>query len=386
MRQRNSQKGDALISVLIACAIMLLLLSALVPSVFRVHQVSNEVTAASQLAAINLGESEYEKFGAFVNPIALSAVNLLYPASCSNAELLAGQQTVSPPGFTLQFNPGPIQTSFTCAATGSVQPPIGYQNYSISLTPQNRLQAQRNFFTCVGTACSNPAHSGLIEFAEDRAANENDPVYTVAAMGPSGGNGSNSGGGAESVQVWSAGLAVTLGQEVVRTAIVSGSNLICPTNLVYFNTTGHNGEDPASKTGSTDWQQLGSNVNCSQVSVSGSVALTVDGSVSIPNPLNSPITFQVGLGINSPGQYVSSSNAPGDTQILFVFTDNTTGQTSTCTVATPASPIPLQCTSAGGPITIHPSDSLSLSATGMFFNTPNGNPNLAIPSLNYSLN
>ena len=196
MRERRPQAGfAALISMLLAAAVMLILLAAFLPNSIRSAQVANNASAASWLAEVNTAEAQYAGagYGGYVQPYALSGSLQAQVAGvlpCANPMLLpgviAGSAAVpgAPTGYTLDFIHGAAAT-YTC--TGG--PAAAYQNYSITLAPVSKLRAGAiNFFTCVGTGCD-----GQVHYASGRTAVESDPVWTTNIAAAQAGSGSGTG-------------------------------------------------------------------------------------------------------------------------------------------------------------------------------------------------
>lgn len=195
-RQARAQAGfTALLSMLLAAAVMLILLATFLPNSIRSAQVANNASAASWLAQVNTAEAQYAGagYGGYVQPYALSGSLQAQVAGvlpCANPMLLPGVIAGSaaapgaPTGYTLDFING-AAAKYTC--TGG--PAAAYQNYSITLTPISKLRAGAiNFFTCVGTGCD-----GQVHYASGRTAVESDPVWTTNIAAAQAGSGSGTG-------------------------------------------------------------------------------------------------------------------------------------------------------------------------------------------------
>jgi len=252
---RNPEQGTGLIEVLLVLAILGIIGAALIPNAFKLAAIKSEIDASAALAAINLSESQFAtRYGAFVTPVALSNFNLTFPSACSNAELLAGELSVAPPNYSMVFTPGmpATGTAFACAPTGSAVPPIGYQSFSIELSPVNHLG--RYFFSCVGNSCTNSAHSGLIEFADGRPATESDPQFNVSAAGSTSAGSSGTSGTGSSAPLafqgaWTQGATYQPGQ-IVTYQTSPGSS-----SAIFLNVTGLNPVAPSQD--GVNWSQIG---------------------------------------------------------------------------------------------------------------------------------
>jgi type II secretory pathway pseudopilin PulG len=248
MQRQRKEKGMAsLLVMLVAVGVALIIASVLIPNVFKLKAVANENNAASQLAAINLAESQYAHYGAFVAPPTLANINLVYPVSCDNPQSIAGQQAVAPAGYVMTFTPGSAAASFTCPAVGSFVAPVGYSTYSINLDPLNNLQAQRHFFSAVGGGAD-----GLVHFNDTRPATAADPVYNVTGtVGTSGGSGSGTGSSAPLAfqGAWEQGATYSAGQ-IVTYQTSPGSS-----SAIFLNVTGLNPVAPSQD--GVNWSQIG---------------------------------------------------------------------------------------------------------------------------------
>jgi hypothetical protein len=257
MRERRPQAGfAALLSMMIACAVMLILLAAFLPNSLRSAQVANNASAASFLSLVNTAEAQYSTYGGYVQPYALAGsvqARVAGAAGCANPMLLPGTivgsaaMPAAPVGYTMSFAGG-TAAAFACVGG----PTAAYQNYSINLAPISKIQAGGiNFFTCVGTGCD-----GQVHYASGRAAVETDPVWSTTIAGTVGGSGSSGSTSPSTPTViltgpWSGSATYAAGQEVLYT---SGANV-----GIYANLTGQNSATNQNPAGdATNWIKIGS--------------------------------------------------------------------------------------------------------------------------------
>ncbi|HEY0705126.1 MAG TPA: hypothetical protein VGD60_20340 [Candidatus Acidoferrales bacterium] len=254
---KHEQGFGSILAMMITCAVILILLASLAPSTLKLTQTLREASAASQLATINIAEQTYaQTYGATVAPSFLAG-NLATPASCSNSNLLSGFLVNQPPsGYSLTFTGvGTPTKSFTCS-TGSV---AGFAGYTINLDPSNALDAQRHFFTCVGSTCG--VTNGLVTFAIGRPATLTDPTYAPPVNNNGSGNSSGTAtAGNFTAQIYSPGTAYPLGAEVFRPSNLNGVSCVAnnPSNNTcgpFFNVSGANTLDPIF-TPNPDWSSF----------------------------------------------------------------------------------------------------------------------------------
>src|ERR1700691_305201 len=168
--RRTNQSGSfELIGMLIACAVLLIMAAVAAPSIVKLTQASNENSAAGQLAQLGAAEFSMSQIkGVFVAPANLLG-QLALPISCTNPMLASGAQIQAPSAYNSICPPGPtLSTPSGCAG---VQ---GYSAYSISLTPINSLEAQRQLFMT-------STDGGVIHFTDqNRPATISDPVMPIS--------------------------------------------------------------------------------------------------------------------------------------------------------------------------------------------------------------
>ena len=259
-KQRNNQRGDALISMLLAMTVMAILAAAIFPAVIRKGQIDNGNSAAYQLSQIGAAEFSYAKtYGAYVSPQTIAAGNLALPATCANpVGFLQGQLATPARGY-----PVPTISNGIAAAQFSCQGIPGYSNFQISLDPTNALQATRHFIFDSAT--------GKIFFTDEkRPATTADHVFSFSigsSFGASGGSGNTSTGTNTYAGIWTTGQSYQVGQIVLFTPACQGSYPSggCATGgssnngIAFFgNVSGSNSTYPPID--SADWQALGSSL------------------------------------------------------------------------------------------------------------------------------
>jgi hypothetical protein len=169
---RRSEAGFiSLIGALIAMACMLVLAAALLPSIFRMQQVTNERGAAQFLSTLNQTElvsaTAYQQYFAPQNLVG----SLGLPLSCSNPLLMTGQMAQAPEGYVENF----IGSGTPSAPCGGV---TGYTSFSVALDPISSLAASRHFLLS--------SSDGVIHFSEgiNLATMQYQPIGTTPVVPP----------------------------------------------------------------------------------------------------------------------------------------------------------------------------------------------------------
>jgi type II secretory pathway pseudopilin PulG len=394
-RRNHSQRGDALISLLIAFAIMGVMLAAIAPALVRKTQNDNADSAASWAAGINAAEFQYQNYGGYVPPQSLGGTFAL-PKACNNPMLVSGQiANQLPAGYASTFNPGVVIATFSCPSG----PTVAYLGYQLSLDPSNRLQASRHFFSCTGSSCSNPANNGLIKFADGRPAIENDSTYAILAPSIQNGGGS-SGNNGTGTNVWGgtwANGSYSTGIIVLAPTTYNGSTGSAGPYLSITSNGGANypPSDP------TDWLFLGGGAPnytpappptppCSS-GVSGSLPTFV-----VPNSSGNGNGTTGNLMLNACGTFHNfnvnfQTGSVSNSTIGFQFNDSNAGAYISCNVYLgngPSSGNFFSCSGpsqggAGGTMTLNPGDNTFISYSSAENNNP---PSISIQNFSWSLN
>lgn len=169
--KRKSERGfGTLISILIAAAILLLMLSALIPNTVRALQSMQAKNAALVLARINFAETASRQlYSGYLTPTALAQSNLSLPVSACNPELLSGAdaQTEATDGYVFTFTP-----VFGGSATGCTPAPALVTSYVVTAAPVSKIAGQRYFYS---------DSSDVIRVNDGGPANLASPVYPTAA-------------------------------------------------------------------------------------------------------------------------------------------------------------------------------------------------------------
>jgi hypothetical protein len=313
MRERRPQAGfAALLSMMIACAVMLILLAAFLPNSLRSAQVANNASAASWITQVNIAETEYNGagYGGYVAPNylagSLAAVIAKVPA-CANPMLLSGALVgnpalpAAPIGYTLSFTGTPV-SGVTC--TGG--PTYFYQSYAITLTPISKLSTgEINFYSCVGITAS---CDGKPHYADNRIANEStDPVWNTtlpANLSTTGGGSSTSSGTPPLARFdptvhYPAGSMVTLGTPPALALYINGTG-----NAVF-------GESPAADTENwfiASYPGPPAVLQAPSPTIGGSSGgIAVQGTGSLPY---SSATVSCPFNFNLSGNYCGGNGAP----------------------------------------------------------------------------
>jgi type II secretory pathway pseudopilin PulG len=167
-KRRRSEGGFiSLIGVLVTMACVLIMAAALLPSIFKMQQVTNERGAAQFLSTLNQTElvsaTAYQQYFA---PQSLTG-SLALPISCSNPLLLTGQMAQAPEGYVENFT-GSGTPSAPCSGV------TGYTSFSVALDPISTLAASRHFLLS--------SSDGVIHFSEGRPATIADPIFAVSQI------------------------------------------------------------------------------------------------------------------------------------------------------------------------------------------------------------
>lgn len=166
--RRNHERGDMLISTLVAMAVMLMMLAAVAPALVRGQQVQNESAAAQQLFRIGSAETASGVlYGQYMTLDKMSGT-LAAPNSCTNPNLLSGSQVQSSAGYQLivgSFSGTPAAPMSGC--------PTGYSNYILYMEPTSKLSGTR-FFAM--------QQDGIVYFAQGQRAVIGTNPYPVSLL------------------------------------------------------------------------------------------------------------------------------------------------------------------------------------------------------------
>lgn len=141
MKQQPNQRGNSLIAVLIAMAVILVLVGALLPNLVRLAATNKERGMASAMARENSAELAYQQlYGAYAATTILSTCNLALPVADNNPCLMTGADTAAvQDGYEQNFT-GSSQT----ALANGVQ---GYLAYTLEADATGLQKNSRSFIT-----------------------------------------------------------------------------------------------------------------------------------------------------------------------------------------------------------------------------------------------